>query len=113
MRLYRKADGLIVGTKDKAGKGAEPIDVPTVKEPLIDWLNDNVPKALNDAHPAFIQGRMAAERGATTNPYSSPDLRQEWERGHAYAVELGLGSLSSFAVRTRGVDRTTGKRRKK
>jgi hypothetical protein len=112
VRLYRTAQGTVVGRQADAGRGRTELDVPTEKAKLIDWLNDNLPNPANDNHPAFILGRSDAERGMTTNPYSSPDLRAEWERGHAFAVESGAASLTSFAVRTAGISRTTGKRRK-
>lgn len=42
MKLYRDAHGVIVGTQAEAkrmGKGWEPIEVPTDKQGLIDYLN--------------------------------------------------------------------------
>lgn len=53
MRLYRKADGTIVGTQAEAGKGFTQIDVPVVKAGLIDWLNINLPSN-GDAAPRRI-----------------------------------------------------------
>lgn len=100
MRLYRTAKGRVVGTQDDAradGRGWETIEVPTVKADLIAFLNDNLPSGAYDS-PAFVLGRSDAERGMTANPYGSPDLRSEWERGHALAFESGLAKLPSFVT---------------
>jgi hypothetical protein len=103
MRLYRTAKGTWVGRQDEArkdGRGWEPVDVPTDKPRLLAWLNDHITPPSNDNEtPAFLLGRSDAERGMTANPYGSPDLRDEWERGHAFAVASGAASLPSFAVR--------------
>ena len=102
MRLYRTAKGTFVGRQDEArkdGKGWTEVDVPTTKPDLLAFLNDNIAPATNDNEsPAYRLGRSDAERGMTTNPYSSPDLRAEWEAGHAFAVESGAASLPSFAT---------------
>lgn len=114
MRLYRTAKGRFVGTKDDAradGRGWKQVEVPTNKAGLLAFLNDNIRPP--QASPAFVLGRSDAERGITTNPYSSPDLRAEWERGHAHAFELGLAPLPSFAVRVRGVSRFDTKKKKR
>lgn len=42
MKLYRKTDGTWAGTQAEAGKGFEPVEVPTDKPGLIAWLNDNM-----------------------------------------------------------------------
>jgi hypothetical protein len=106
MRLYRTAKGRWVGTQEDArkdGKGWEAVDVPTVKEPLIAFLNDNTPAAQPEkASPAYKQGRSDAQRGITANPYGLPYEREEWERGHAEAFELGVAPRPSFRVITRG-----------
>jgi hypothetical protein len=106
MRLYQTAKGRWVGTQDDArkdGKGWKAVDVPTIKEPLLAFLNDNTPAAQPErASPAYKQGRSDAQRGITANPYGLPFEREEWERGHAEAFELGVAPYSSFAVRTRG-----------
>lgn len=97
MRLYRTREGLVVGTQKDAGRGFEVLLVPTKSKPkLIDWLNEKLPGLVVES-PAFIQGRTDAERGITANPFSSLDLRIEWERGHAHAVEMGAAKLPSFA----------------
>lgn len=115
MKLYRTATGTFVGTQDDArrgGKGWTQVDVPTDKQGLLGYLNANILTTANDnEHPAYVKGRSDAEQGITTNPYSSPDLRAEWERGHEFAVESGAAKLPSFATITRGINRHTGKRR--
>lgn len=113
MRLYRTAKGTFVGTQADArrdGKGWAEVEVPTSPKPdLLAFLNDNITPLANDNEsPAYVLGRSDAERGMTTNPYGSPDLRAQWEAGHALAVESGMASLSSFAARA---TRRNGKRR--
>lgn len=103
MRLYRTAKRRFVGTQADArqdGPGWEAVEVGTDKSSLLDFLNANVSVQEFDS-PAYQVGRSDAERGMTTNPYGSLDLREEWERGHADAVEHGLAKLSSFASRAR------------
>lgn len=48
MRLYRKADGTIVGTQADAGKGYAQFDVPVDKAGLIAWLNEQ--PGIDDAY---------------------------------------------------------------
>lgn len=121
MRLYRRlADGLIVGTQKEAGAKREELDVPTDKAGLIEWLNTNASSSgncqcgnLKYSGPC-IQGRHDAERGVTTNPYRSPDLRAEWARCHDETVEAGLGKLPRFGLRAmpRNAPRPARKRAK-
>lgn len=112
MKLYRTAKGEWVRTQGQAGKGHEAVDIRPDKEGILGLLNRFAGTVEVNESPAYKQGRMDAERGITTNPFSSPDLRSEWEAGHAHTFELGLAELPSFAAQTRGVSRFDGKRRK-
>ena len=97
MRLYRTRTGRWVGTQTDAradGKGWQQVEVPTDKPGLLTFLNATVQDCPS---VAYQRGRSDAERGMTTNPYASEELRSEWERGHAEAYELGLTNLPSFA----------------
>ena len=58
MKLYQTANGVYVGTQAEAkgdGQGWAPVEIPTSKPELIEWLNDNVRKAI----PAVGDGNMA------------------------------------------------------
>lgn len=96
MKLYRNSEGRyqVPGQQDRK---AERVDIPTDSAGLAAFLNFHVPSNDNRS-PAFELGRSDAERGMTTNPYASPDLREQWEAGHAFAVESGAAKLPSFSV---------------
>ena len=111
MPLYRTANNRWVSTKADAGKGFTAFPVPKTVPEMLQLLNDNTPVARPDAaSPAYKQGRSDAQRGITANPYGLPFEREEWEKGHAEAFELGAAPHSSFATRTRGRPRN-GRRR--
>ena len=108
MPLYRTADNRWVSTLKEAGKEFVAFDVPKSVPEMLQLLNDNTPRAVPEkASPAYKQGRSDAQRGITANPYGLPYEREEWERGHAEAFEMGVAPHPSFAVLTRG----KGKRR--
>lgn len=111
MNLYRTAKGRFVGTQAearKSGKGWVKVSVPTVKADLIDYLNDLTGSGRAAAPPetgriceqswAYQRGRSDAEHGMTTNPYSTPELRADWARGHDDAHELGLIGTRRFGA---------------
>lgn len=128
MRLYRTAAGRFAGTQADArkdGPGWKPEEVPTVKADLIAYLNALTGNGKAAAAPAptgkvtdrsyaYQHGRADAERGITTNPYASQELRTEWARGHDDAHELGLTDLPRFGLRTlsRSAPRRAKRKRK-
>ena len=106
MPLYRTANNRWVSTQKEAGKGFVAFDVPKSVPEMLKLLNDNTPAAQPEkASPAYKQGRSDAQRGITANPYGLPFEREEWEKGHAEAFELGVAPRPSFATITRGKGR--------
>lgn len=62
MRFYRAiTDGRWHTSADRAGKGAEPFDVPTDKSGLLGWLNDNVRADVLPDEPAEMRERQLRE----------------------------------------------------
>lgn len=70
MRLYRKPDGLVVGTLKEAGREHEVLDVPVDKAGLIAWLNEHLPP------PAQLRDRMAEDFAGVRDMDLSDPLRQ-------------------------------------
>ena len=102
MPLYRTANNRWVSTQKEAGKGFTAFEVPKTVPEMLKLLNDNTPAAQPEkASPAYKQGRSDAQRGITANPYGLPYEREEWERGHAEAFEMGVAPHPSFKVLTR------------
>ena len=70
MRLYRKADGTVVGTQADAGKGYAQIEVPVDKAGLIDWINVNAgPPAAPEPKADPVGGSAPP---SATSSYTSP-----------------------------------------